>query len=81
METSLDFYLLQGIIKVILPQTSTMRGTVVLLRQHLDRQAKVYWMTQGRLRVPDTGAEALLAAKGIPVVNPKDILTPPYPRQ
>ncbi|KAK3882594.1 hypothetical protein Pcinc_013041 [Petrolisthes cinctipes] len=58
-----------------------MRGTEVLLRQHLHRQFKTYWLTQGRRRVPDTGAEKLLAAKGIPVVDPKDILTPPYPRQ
>lgn len=51
-----------------------MKLTRILCRQHIDRMFKAHWRVQGK-RVPiDTKAEKVLAAKGIPVYNPQDVI-------
>lgn len=57
-----------------------MRTTELRCAQHIGRQFKFRWLLQGRRKVPDTGAEAILAAKGIEVFDPKEILSPPFQR-
>ncbi|XP_062555418.1 large ribosomal subunit protein mL37 [Armigeres subalbatus] len=58
-----------------------MRFTAVLLRQHIGFHFKKHWIVQGK-RVPnDTGAQAELAAHGLPVVeNPSELLKEPRER-
>ncbi|GLV39876.1 mitochondrial ribosomal protein L37 [Carabus blaptoides fortunei] len=51
-----------------------MKITRILCRQHIDRMFKAHWRVQGK-RVPiDTKAEKVLAAKGVPVYNPQDVI-------
>ncbi|XP_058059130.1 large ribosomal subunit protein mL37 [Anopheles bellator] len=58
-----------------------MRLTDVLRRQHIGFFFKKHWLRQGK-RVPNsTGAEEELAARGIEVRDPKDVLKVQLPRQ
>ncbi|XP_058452028.1 large ribosomal subunit protein mL37 [Malaya genurostris] len=51
-----------------------MRFTAVLFRQHIGFHFKKHWITQGK-RVPaETGAQTELAARGIPVVDPNELI-------
>lgn len=51
-----------------------MRLTSALLRQHIGFHFKRHWIVQGK-RVPsETGATAELAARGIPVVDPSEVI-------
>lgn len=58
-----------------------MRATEVRLAQNIGANFRALWLIKGKRRVSDTGAGAILAAKGIPVVDPKEILSPAYPRK
>ncbi|XP_019541947.3 large ribosomal subunit protein mL37 [Aedes albopictus] len=52
-----------------------MRFSAVLLRQHIGFHFKKHWIVQGK-RVPaETGAQAELAARGIPVVDPNELIS------
>uniref|UniRef100_A0A182QBX1 Large ribosomal subunit protein mL37 n=1 Tax=Anopheles farauti TaxID=69004 RepID=A0A182QBX1_9DIPT len=58
-----------------------MRLTNTLLRQHIGFYFKKHWLQQGK-RVPNsTKAEEELVARGITVVDPKDVLKEQHPRQ
>lgn len=51
-----------------------MKLTKVLYRQHIDRMFKAHWRVQGK-RVPiDTKATQILASKGIPLYDPKELV-------
>ncbi|XP_055641492.1 39S ribosomal protein L37, mitochondrial [Toxorhynchites rutilus septentrionalis] len=51
-----------------------MRLSTVLLRQHIGFHFKKHWIIQGK-RVPmETGADVELAARGIPVVDPNELI-------
>ncbi|XP_058130584.1 large ribosomal subunit protein mL37 [Anopheles ziemanni] len=58
-----------------------MRLTNTLLRQHIGFFFKKHWLQQGK-RVPNsTGAEEELAARGIRVVDPEEVLKEQRPRE
>lgn len=51
-----------------------MRLSTVLLRQHIGFHFKRHWILKGK-RVPsETGAEAELVARGIPFVDPNEVI-------
>jgi len=56
-----------------------MRPTEVKYAMNIGSAFRYKWMIKGRKRVADTGAEAILAAKGINVVNPDEVFTQAYP--
>lgn len=56
-----------------------MKVTEVRHAMHLGNMFKALWLVQGKKRIIDTGAEAVLAAKGVSVVDPQKILSPAYP--
>lgn len=58
-----------------------MRVTVVLRANNLGNQFKFYWLTQARRKIREDGTRAALEAKGIHAVNPKEFLTPAYPKR
>ncbi|XP_042871647.1 39S ribosomal protein L37, mitochondrial-like [Penaeus japonicus] len=58
-----------------------MRTTEIRCAQNIGAQFRALWLIQGRRRIANTGAEAILASKGIKVVDPKEILTPPYHKE
>ncbi|XP_026470829.1 39S ribosomal protein L37, mitochondrial-like [Ctenocephalides felis] len=51
-----------------------MRLITVLRAQHLDRMFKKHWVIQGRRKIIETGAEAALTAKGIPVIDASEAI-------
>ncbi|XP_055524558.1 39S ribosomal protein L37, mitochondrial [Wyeomyia smithii] len=54
-----------------------MRFTPILLRQHIGFHFKKHWIIQGK-RVPvETGAQAELEARGIPVIDANELLKEP----
>nr|XP_053627105.1 39S ribosomal protein L37, mitochondrial-like isoform X2 [Cherax quadricarinatus] len=57
-----------------------MRVTDVRLRLNIGAQFRALWLLKSRRRISDTGAEAILTARGVPVVDPREILSPAYPR-
>ncbi|XP_053658205.1 39S ribosomal protein L37, mitochondrial [Anopheles marshallii] len=58
-----------------------MRLTNTLLRQHIGFYFKKHWLQQGK-RVPNsTGAEEELAARGITVVEPAEVIKVQHPRE
>ncbi|XP_049285905.1 39S ribosomal protein L37, mitochondrial [Anopheles funestus] len=58
-----------------------MRLTNTLLRQHIGFHFKKHWLQQGK-RVPNsTGAEEELAARGVVVVDPAEVLKERRPRE
>lgn len=48
------------------------------LANNIGAHFRALWLVKGKRRVSDTGAEAILAAKGIPVIDPQEILSRPY---
>ncbi|CAG9860222.1 unnamed protein product [Phyllotreta striolata] len=52
-----------------------MRITPVLLKQHLGWHFYKHWVVQGKVKPLETGATAILKSKGIPVYDPKDIIS------
>lgn len=58
-----------------------MRTTELRCAQNIGAQFRALWLIQGRRRVADTGAEAILASKGIKAVDPKEIFSPPYHKE
>jgi len=57
-----------------------MHTTEVKYAMNIGAAFRWKWMIQGRKRLADTGAESILAAKGIHVVNPEDVFTQAYPQ-
>ncbi|CAL4208811.1 unnamed protein product, partial [Meganyctiphanes norvegica] len=55
-----------------------MKTTEVKCAMNLGSAFRFKWMIQGRKRVADTGAESILAAKGIHVVDPEEVFTQAY---
>lgn len=51
-----------------------MRLSKVLNRQHIDRMFKFHWRIQGKQVPINTQVEEVLAAKGIPVCDPKEVI-------
>ena len=51
-----------------------MKLSPILYAQHLGFHFKLLWKVKGAVKARDTGAEAILAKKGIQVFDPKDIL-------
>lgn len=51
-----------------------MRFTAVLLRQHIGFHFKKHWIIQGKRLPSETGAQAELAARGIPVLDPNEVI-------
>lgn len=58
-----------------------MRTTELRCAQNIGAQFRALWLIQGRRRVADTGAEAILASKGIKALDPKEIFSPPYHKE
>ncbi|XP_063602178.1 large ribosomal subunit protein mL37-like isoform X2 [Penaeus indicus] len=58
-----------------------MRTTELRCAQNIGAQFRALWLIQGRRRVVDTGAEAILASKGIKAVDPKEIFSPAYHKE
>lgn len=56
-----------------------MRVTEVRAAQNIGAQFRGFWLRQRKRRVADTGAAAVLAARGITVVDAKDVLSPVIP--
>ncbi|KAG7166824.1 39S ribosomal protein L37, mitochondrial-like [Homarus americanus] len=57
-----------------------MRVTELRFAQNIGSHFKALWLIQGKKRVSDTGAAAILRAKGVPVVHPQEVLSPAYDR-
>lgn len=53
-----------------------MKLTQILFKQHIGRQTRTNWYSQGKKRVMETFSEKSLADRGIHVVDPKEILKP-----
>lgn len=51
-----------------------MKFTQTLLRQHIGWHFKQIWLVQSKKKVYATKAQQILEEKGIPVVNPEDIV-------
>ncbi|XP_065073293.1 large ribosomal subunit protein mL37 [Ochlerotatus camptorhynchus] len=51
-----------------------MRFTAVLLRQHIGFHFKKHWIVQGKRLPSETGAQTELAGRGIPVLDPAEVL-------
>jgi len=57
-----------------------MRTTEVLRKLNIGGAFRFKWMKQCKKPITDTGAESILAAKGIHVVNPEELFTEAYPK-
>ncbi|XP_068239084.1 large ribosomal subunit protein mL37-like [Palaemon carinicauda] len=55
-----------------------MRTTTICLAQHIGRGFRFQWHLKNKRSIPSSGAAEILAAKGIKICDPKDILSPPY---
>lgn len=53
-----------------------MKLSQILFKQHIGRQTRTNWYSQGKVNLQETRSEQALAAKGIHVVNPEEILNP-----
>lgn len=51
-----------------------MRLTRILCKQHIDRMFKKHWRIQGRKVPIQTGAEAELRERGIPLTDPLELM-------
>lgn len=58
-----------------------MKVTVMLRAQHIGNMFKYMWLIQGRRKIREDGSKAILAAKGIHAVDPKELFTPAYPKE
>lgn len=51
-----------------------MKLSSILYAQHLGFHFKLLWKVKSVIKARDTGAEAILAKKGVQIYDPKDIL-------